>query len=99
MIATITLNPKQQLHQLVDRLSDEKILSLYHFAAYLAQLDDRRIMEEEAAIVAAEDTAQVNERDDTAYLMASSVMRERLLTRAPKENLVPFEAVREQLGI
>ena len=60
MIATATSNLRQQLYQLIDRLSDEKILSLYHYATYLAQLDSSQNIEE-PAIVVAEDAAQIGE--------------------------------------
>ena len=99
MIVTTNLNPKEQLHHLIEQLSDEKALSLYHFAAYLAELDTRRIMEEEAEIIAAEDAAQTGERNDTAYLMASDAMRERLSTSSDTGQLIPLKVARAQLGI
>jgi len=40
-----------------------------------------------------------NEQDETAYLLKSKAMRERLLTAINRENGIPFEVVREKLGI
>lgn len=39
------------------------------------------------------------EQDDTEYLLSSAVMKERLLAARESDEGIPFEVVREKLGI
>lgn len=59
MIKTaIDSNLKHTLYQLIDELSDEKIMSLYHFASYLVYLENQEGMEGQTALGSIENTTR-----------------------------------------
>lgn len=100
MFAETHLQQEREISSLLKRLPSEKLVVVYDFVSFLVSREsDQMIMEQEAEVVRLEDSLQVGSRNDTEYLLSSPAMRERLLAETKPSELIPFEAVREKLGI